>query len=249
MSAPRIVRTKIRHVRRRPLTHEFSYRGYSWLVDLDALPTFPRPLRFFAEFRSADHVGDPRLTLRENVDSYLAEHGITLGGGHVVMLTQARVLGYVFNPLTIFWCHDHAGEPVCAIAEVHNTYGGRHRYLLRPDRRGDSTVAKQFYVSPFNEVAGEYHLHAPEPTDRLGVVIALQNPAGETTFVATMVGPVVPASTGVVLRALLTAPMAPLIGAARIRWQGLRLWRKGLPIVPPSDAMTRQPSDSQETPR
>ena len=57
MSAPRIVRTKIRHVRRRPLTHEFSYRGYSWLVDLDALPTFPRPLRLFAEFRSADHGG------------------------------------------------------------------------------------------------------------------------------------------------------------------------------------------------
>lgn len=232
MTSPRIVRTRIRHVRRQPIRHEFTYRGYSWLVDLDDLPVLPRPLRPLADFRSADHLGDPDRMLRENVDDYLAEHGITLGGGRVVMLTQARVLGYVFNPLTLYWCHDRTGEMVCVIAEVHNTYGGRHRYLLRPDHTGDAVVAKDFYVSPFNDVTGDYRLHVPEPAGRLGVTIALRNPHGDTVFAATMTGSVHPATTTTVLRAVAAVPMAPLLGAARIRWQGLRLWARGLRIVP-----------------
>ncbi len=232
MTPPRIVRTTIRHARQRPIRHRFSYRGYSWLVDLDELPDLPRPLRPFAGFRSADHLGDPRRTLRENVDAYLAERGIVLAGGSVVMLTQARVLGYVFNPLTVYWCRDRAGEPVCVIAEVHNTYGGRHRYLLRPDPDGNAVVAKEFYVSPFNEVTGDYRLHVPEPAGRLGVAITLRDPHGDTVFTASIVGSVHPASTAAVLRAVLSVPLAPLLGAARIRWQGLLLWGRGLPVVP-----------------
>lgn len=232
MTAPRIVRTTIRHVRRTPVRHEFTYRSYSWLVDLDALPTLPRPLRPFARFRSADHVGDPARSLRANLDSFLAEHSIAVPEGRILMLTNARVLGFVFNPLTLYWCHDPGGVPVCVVAEVHNTYGDRHRYLLRPDRGDSATVAKAFYVSPFNEVAGEYRLHVPEPTSRLGVSISLRGPDSATMFAATMTGPVHPATTATVLRALLTVPVAPLAVAARIRWQGLRLWARGLPIVP-----------------
>ncbi|MGW6693891.1 DUF1365 domain-containing protein [Rhodococcus sp. NPDC054953] len=232
MSAPRIVRTRIRHVRQTPVRHGFGYRSYSWLVDLDDLPNLPRPLRPFARFRSADHVGDPHRTLRENLDAYLAEHAITLRGGRILMLTNARVLGFVFNPLTLFWCRDRVGAPVCVVAEVHNTYGDRHRYLLRPDRDDSATVAKAFYVSPFNAVSGEYRLHVPEPTGQLGVAITLRGPDGAVVFTATMAGPVHPATTAIVLRALLTVPVAPLAVAVRIRWQGLRLWARGLPIVP-----------------
>ncbi|NLG55057.1 MAG: DUF1365 domain-containing protein [Rhodococcus sp.] len=232
VAIPKIVRTRINHVRRTPIRHEFTYRSYSWLVDLDELPKLRWPLSVFARFRAADHVGDPSLPLRENVDAYLASEGVDLRGGSVRMLTNARVLGYVFNPLTLYWCHDDADQLACVIAEVHNTYGGRHRYLLRPDLGGSAVVAKSLYVSPFNDVSGSYFLRVPEPKEQLAVSIALRTADGATTFTAAMTGPVRTAGTSTVLRALVSAPLAPLVVSARIRWQGLRLWARGLPIHP-----------------
>ncbi|MGX9673967.1 DUF1365 domain-containing protein [Mycobacterium sp. HM-7] len=233
MSPPQIVRTRIHHARAVPVRHAFTYRSYSWLVDLDTLPTYPRLLRPLAGFHAADHVGDPHQTLRENVDSYLGEHGIDLGGGHIRMLANARVFGFVFNPLTLYWCHDAGGALVCAIAEVHNTYGERHRYLLRADHRGEVTVPKAFYVSPFNPVSGRYVLRVPEPTrDVLSVAITLLDPSGGLVLTATWTGSIHPAHPTTVLATALAAPLAPLLVAARIRWQGVRLWARGLPLHP-----------------
>ncbi|MGB8404109.1 MAG: DUF1365 domain-containing protein [Mycobacterium sp.] len=233
MSAPQIVRTRIHHARNTPLRHAFTYRSYSWLVDLDTLPELPWLLRPLAVFSAADHIGDPHRTLRENIDAYLNEHGIDLGGGHIRMLTNARVLGYVFNPLTFYWCHNPGGALVCVIAEVHNTYRERHRYLLRVDHRGEVSVPKEFYVSPFNTVSGRYELRVPEPTHgRLGVAIRLHDLSGGVILTAAWAGSIHPARTSTVLRAALTAPLAPLTVAARIRWQGVRLWARGLPLHP-----------------
>jgi len=232
VNAPLIVRTRIRHVRHQPFRHEFCYRSYSWLVDLDELPQLPKPLRPFAGFRAADHLGDPNQSLRANVDHYLATEGIDIDGGAVQMLANARVLGFVFNPLTVYWCHDSEGTIVCVIAEVHNTYGERHRYLLRPDANGNASVAKSFYVSPFNSVSGTYHLHVPEPTDRLGLAITLQVASGATLFTATMTGRTTPADNRTLARTVLHTPAAPMLVALQIRWQGLRLWCRRLPIHP-----------------
>ena len=135
MTAPAaIYRTAISHVRRTPLHNAFTYRSYSWYVDVDHLPLLPRLLRPLAEFRVADHLGDPDGTLRGNVERYLALQGITLDGGRITMLASARVLGHVFNPLSVYWCHDASGELRCVVAEVHNTYGERHCYLLETTR-------------------------------------------------------------------------------------------------------------------
>lgn len=233
MSPPQIVRTSIHHARTVPVRHAFTYRSYSWLVDLDDVPELPRLLRPLAGFHAADHVGDPRHTLRENVDSYLREQGIDLGGGRIRMLANARVFGFVFNPLTLYWCHDAGGALVCAIAEVHNTYGGRHRYLLRVDHRGEVIVPKAFYVSPFNSVSGRYVLRVPEPTQgRLGVAITLLDPSGGVVLTATWTGSIHPARPATVLTTALAAPLAPLLVSARIRWQGVRLWARGLPLHP-----------------
>ncbi len=81
------------------------------------------------------------------------------------MLASARVFGHVFNPLSLFWCHDAAGELRCVVAEVHNTYGERHCYLLETDDAGRASVPKAFYVSPFNDVDGQYRMKLPEPGD------------------------------------------------------------------------------------
>jgi DUF1365 family protein len=231
--------TWVRHVRTTPLRNAFTYRSYQWLVDLDALPTLPRMLRPFARFESGDHLGDPTRSLRDNVDAYLAEHGIDLGGGTIRMLTNARVLGYVFNPLTVYWCHLADGTLRCVIAEVHNTYRQRHRYLLRTDDRGRAEVGKEFYVSPFYEVAGRYTMSLPEPAETLQLSITL-HPLRGATFVASVRGERRSAHGLPLLRLLLGQPWATAAVSARIRCQGIKLYLRGLPVFPrPSSSITK----------
>ncbi len=168
---------EIRHARTVPLRNVFRYRSYLWLVDVDQLPRIP----LLAVFRGRDHLGDPRRGIRENLDSFLAANGIGRPRT-ITMLTQARALGYVFNPLTVYWCH----RPDCVVAEVHNTYGQRHAYLLHPDARGQARVPKQFYVSPFYPVDGDYRMSLPEPGadpgagpgQRLALSVRLDRPDG-----------------------------------------------------------------------
>ncbi|WP_431682449.1 DUF1365 domain-containing protein [Kitasatospora sp. KL5] len=222
---------RIGHVRTVPLRHAFRHRTYLWLVDLDHLPVLPRPLRPLARFRAADHPGDPRGTLRGNLEQYLAGQGIDLAGGRVLMLAQARSLGYVFNPLTVYWCRGADGGPLCTVAEVHNTYGGHHRYLLRPDADGRAETAKEFYVSPFFPVDGRYRMALPEPGERLRLTVRLER-AGGSPFTATVQGTRRPAGPAALLRAALHHPLATLAVSVHIRYQGIRLYLQGLPVHP-----------------
>ncbi|MER5967182.1 DUF1365 domain-containing protein [Streptomyces sp. NPDC002057] len=128
---PALYLSEVAHARVSPVRYGFRHRTYFWLVDLDALPRLPRVLRPLARFDPRDHFDGTAPTLRAALDGYLASQGVRNADGRVLMLGHARVLGYVFNPLTLYWCHDRAGRPVCVVAEVHNTYGGRHCYLLR----------------------------------------------------------------------------------------------------------------------
>ncbi|MFE3194094.1 DUF1365 domain-containing protein [Nocardia sp. NPDC059240] len=229
--APALYFTRISHVRRAPVHHEFEYRGYSWYFDLAAPPRLPMPLRPLGYFRAADHLSGPGDDLRSRVDAVLTEHDIDCAGGHVTGLMSARALGYVFDPLTVFWCHGPDGGLRCVIAEVHNTYGGRHSYVLRPDADGRALADKRFYVSPFNAVDGRYHLRLPEPAEGLALRIVLRRD-GVPPFFASMTGQRLPVTTGTILRAQLRAPLSPWLTAARIRRQGIALWARGLPIVP-----------------
>lgn len=219
------------HVRRERIDRTFRHRIYLWLVDLDALPRLPVWLRPFARFRAADHLGSPERTIRENLDSWLSSHGIDLAGGRVLMLANARVLGYVFNPLTVYWCHRPDGSLACVVAEVHNTYGERHCYLLRPDASGWAEADKQFYVSPFLDVDGTYRMRLPRPDDRLGIAIALVRD-GRTAFTATLAGRRRPATVAHVLRASLRRPLIPQQVSALIRRHGIALWLRRIPVVP-----------------
>ncbi|MGI5506752.1 DUF1365 domain-containing protein [Lentzea sp. CA-135723] len=219
----------ITHQRRELIDRSFSHRAYMWLVDLDGLPSLPWWARPFAKFEARDHLGSPDRTIRENLDEWLAERDIDLGGGQVLMLANARVLGYVFNPLSVYWCHDASGELVCVVAEVHNTYGGRHCYLLRTDEHGRASVDKEFYVSPFLQVDGHYVMKMPKPGTQLSVTIALRQ-NGKTTFSATMKGE---RSSG--LRMLFRRPLMPQRVSALIRRHGIALYLRRVPIIPRSD--------------
>jgi uncharacterized protein len=225
-----IYRTSIAHVRQTPLKNAFTYRSYSWFVDVDRLPRLPWLLRPLAVFRAADHLGDPAATIRSNVEQFLRTRGIEPDGGPIRMLTSARVFGHVFNPLTLFWCYRGSGELQCVIAEVHNTYGERHCYLLETDAEGRATVPKAFYVSPFNDVHGQYRMKVPAPEERLSVSIVLER-EGHRPFVATMDGDRRPATIGNILAAAVAVPAAPLLVSALIRFQGVKLWARRLPVV------------------
>ncbi|MCD0485041.1 DUF1365 domain-containing protein [Streptacidiphilus sp. ASG 303] len=231
MSTAALYDCRVSHVRTRPLRHSFSHRTYLWLVDLDELPRLPRWARALARFEARDHVGDPGRTLRANLEGWLAEQGVELGGGQVLMLAHARVLGYVFNPLTIYWCRYADGTPACVVAEVHNTYGGRHRYLLHPDAEGRAETRKEFYVSPFFPVDGGYRMRLPEPGAGLNLTVHLERDGGRP-FTATVRGVRRPATTAGLLRAALRHPWSTAAVSAHIRLQGVLLYLRGLPVVP-----------------
>jgi DUF1365 family protein len=185
------------------------------LVDFDQLPQ-PRGFApWFVRIRHADHV---------DIRSLLEERGIT--ATRVVMLTGARTLGYAFNPITVFWCFDEAGTQCAVVAEVHNTYGDRHAYVLECD---DTNVSKAMYVSPFNGVDGTYRIKADLPGPTVGVTVILER-EGEAPFVATLQGRRQP-----ITRKSVILSVARYSGARTrllIQWQGLRLWGRGLKVVP-----------------
>ena len=172
---PRLYDTRVAHGRTERVQHGFSYRHATWLVDLDDVPTLPRPLGWLARFDARDHLGDPGASIRANVDAFLATEGVHLEGGRVLMLATPRSFGHAFNPLSVFWCHDRTGVLACVVAEVHNTYGERHCYLLRPDADGRAGADKAFYVSPFFAVDGRYEMTFTDPTiqDELSIGITL----------------------------------------------------------------------------
>lgn len=230
---PAIYRSVVRHTRSTSARRSFGYSGYYWLVDVDHLPALPRFLRPFARFEAFDHLGDPAGTLATNVRKLLSDNGIE--ADRILLLTSPRVGGYVFNPLSVYYC-SLGGRQVAAVAEVHNTYGGRHVYLLHPDAAGRDQVEKCFYVSPFLPMGGRYLMRMPTPGRTLNVSIALQI-GGRTPFVATLTGRGHPANTATIVRALLRWPLVTLRTSALIRWQGIRLWLRGIPVQPrPADA-------------
>ncbi|MGX1274325.1 DUF1365 domain-containing protein [Streptomyces phaeoluteigriseus] len=231
---PALYSCAITHVRTAPWRYTLRHRTYMWLVDVDRLPELPRPLRPLARFDARDHFTGDGPSIRAALDAFLAGRGIRLDGGRVVMLTHARVLGHVFNPLTLYWCHDRDGTPRCVVAEVHNTYGGRHCYLLHPDRSGTARSDKAFHVSPFFPVDGHYRMRLPLPERRLDLSVHLERDGGRP-FTATVRGARRPVTARAVLRLALRHPWSTLAVSAAIRLHGVRLYLRGLPVHPRTD--------------
>jgi DUF1365 family protein len=220
---PAIVFGHVSHSRRMPVRHRFRYRTYQWLVDLDQLPR--------RRFSAKDHLGlGP--SLRDNVATFTAAHSIQLRpDDRVVMLANARSpLGFVFDPLSVFWCLTSSGELRCVVLEIHNTYGERHAQLARPDKAGRFTLGKEFYVSPFLTVSGRYEVTLRLEPERVSVAIDLVQHE-RRVFSAAFTGQPRPASRWAVLRAALLTPFVTYQVWALIRIHGVLLWLRRLPVV------------------
>jgi len=227
---PALVAGHVAHHRGGPVRHAFRHSVYQWLVDLDALPETPWYLTPFASFSAGDHLGDPALSIKENVERFLSLNGITLGkSSRIVMLANARVLGHVFDPLSVFWCFDTHNVLACIVAEVHNTYGERHVYLLRPDPSGISEADKALHVSPFFDVSGRYELRFELSPDVVSSKVILRR-KGAVAFTATFRGHPRPATRMAVLAQIIRKPLMPQQISAMIRMHGVWLWLRRLPL-------------------
>jgi uncharacterized protein len=230
-ATPAVYRCVVGHARTRPVRHAFRYRTYLWLVDLDRLPHLPPPFGGLARFDPRDHFAGSAPTIRAGLERFLAARGVCIGNGTVLMLTHPRVFGRVFNPLTLYWCHGDDGALSCVVAEVHNTYGQRHCYLLGSEAQAEVRVVKEFYVSPFFPVDGDYRMRLPVPGERLDLTVQLER-AGGRPFTATVRGERWATTRPELIAATVRQPARILGVAAAIRFQGIRLFARGLPVQP-----------------
>jgi DUF1365 family protein len=145
------------------------------------------------------------------------------------MLAAARTFGYVFDPITVLWCYDQAGEPTAVVAEVHNTYGDRHAYVLNAGSTAATEIGKEMFVSPFYPVDGRYRISVSDPGDSLSVSVTLHR-EGDRPFVATMRGERQSTSVRNVVRSAVR--YSSIRTSLLIRWQALKLWTRGLEMQP-----------------
>lgn len=224
------------HRRLAPKRHEFLYRAFYFLLDLDELGNLDRSLRLFRvnrpglySFRDADHISHGAATSRENILRYLGERRITAPVGRILLLTLPRVLGYVFNPISVFFCLDPEGKPLAAVAEVGNTFGEWKPYLvpLTPEGTFHLRTVKHFYVSPFSDLDLEFDFRFDLPGERLRLLIDDYR-GGEKELVSTLTGNRVPLSDAALLRFTLKYPLLTLQVILGIHWEAFRIWSKGI---------------------
>ncbi len=230
---------RVMHRRLGAVSHKFTYRVFSLLVDLDELPALSGRLKLFSHnrfnllaFLDRDHGPRDGRPLRPWIDKVLADAGLDLAGGRVRILCFPRLLGYVFNPLSIWFCHHRNGRLAAVLYEVKNTFGEQHCYLIPVDPNHEPGAPlhqhcdKCFYVSPFIEMQATYRFRLTEPDERFALVIRQSTREGEI-LVATQTARREQLSDGALLRALAGNPAMTGKVIAGIHWEAFRLWRKG----------------------
>jgi len=230
------------HTRLSPVRHRLRYRMLAMLLDIDEVPLIAKRLRLFSaerfnafSFHARDHLDGSDTPLRAQIEAHLARAGIGAQGGPIRVLCMPRVLGSVFNPLSVWFCHAPDGALRAVLYEVNNTFRQRHSYLM-PVADTNATVIRQscekrFYVSPFMEMAMRYRFRVGVPGDRAVVAIEVRGANG-TVLSACFAGERRKLSDGLLLRGLARHPLmaAQVLGA--IHWEALKLWRKGMRALP-----------------
>lgn len=235
---------KVMHARLRPVSHRFSYRVMSLLIDLDRLNEADRQSRLFGvnrtafiSFQESDHGKQDGSSLLDYVRQLGADRGIDLSHGRIHLLCYPRVLGYTFNPLSIYFCHAVSGELALLIYEVRNTFGEMHSYVMPVDdmqverREYRQTQEKQFYVSPFIEMETQYHFRISTPAEQVRVRI-LQTDERGPLFAAALSGRRRALTSRSLLNAFAAIPFSTFKVVLGIYWEALQLWLKGVAIVP-----------------
>lgn len=251
---------KVRHARLRPARHAFSYDVYFIRLPLRQLAQRPLKLALFSHnrfnllsFWDKDH-GDGKQPLLNWIEALLHSEGIDDADGEIWLQAFPRVLGYVFNPVSFWFCHRQDGQLRAVLAQVRNTFGECHHYLL--DTGGtmpygvELTTRKIFHVSPFCAVEGAYRFRFMRTRQQVGAKAIERNVAridyDDATgplLLTSVSGTSQALSNATVARAFFCYPLMTFGVVAKIHWQALRLWLKRVPFFtkpePPSSELSR----------
>jgi DUF1365 family protein len=251
MGAASLYLGDVMHARLKPMGHRFSYRVMSLLIDLDRLGEADQQSALFGvnraalySFHEADHGPRDGSSLKAYAERCAAAHDVDLSGGRIELLCYPRLLGYGFNPLTVYFCYRACGELALVIYEVRNTFGEIHPYVL-PVRAGelnDSGLRQQheklFYVSPFLPMAMRYHFRLLPPSDTVKLRI-LESDRDGPLLAATFNGRRRALTSRALLRSFFALPLVSFKVMAAIHWEALRLWLKGARLVPRPDVAAK----------
>ncbi|MEO8477124.1 MAG: DUF1365 domain-containing protein [Actinomycetota bacterium] len=243
----------VMHQRFFPVGHRFTYGVWYALFDLDelsaldhAIPGFAYNRRGLVSFHDRDHGPRDGSPLLPWIQARLAEAGVDLEGGPVRLLCLPRVLGYVFNPLSVWFCHGPAGDLRAILYEVSNTFGESHDYLVPVPAGDDRAVIrtefdKELFVSPFIDMAARYDFRTRVPDERIAVLVRELAPGGQV-LVATLTGTRRRLTGRSLMWMLVRYPLVTLRVTLGIHVQAVRLWLKGAPYrrrgTPPAHHVT-----------
>ncbi|RIA56577.1 DUF1365 domain-containing protein [Dichotomicrobium thermohalophilum] len=241
MDSAAIYRGEVVHERLRPRHHKLRYRVFSLLVDLDHIAELGQRFRLFSHnrfnlfsFHDRDHGPGDGQDLAAHIRALLTQAGLSECRARILLLSYPRMLGYVFNPLSVYFCLDGAGRLGAIAYEVSNTFHERKTYLLAADRTDGRSLyqkcAKSFYVSPFNTARGTYSFHIQPPDERVGIGVALRDEQGPLMR-AHFAGMHEPLNDATLARLALRYPLMTLKVIGGIHLEAFRLWWKGVPLV------------------
>ncbi|MEE2698178.1 MAG: DUF1365 domain-containing protein [Pseudomonadota bacterium] len=228
------------HIRVRPKKHRLLYKVFSMLLDIDELSSLDDRLKLFGyncwaplAFFDRDHGPLTDGTLRPWVENHMENAGLSPDGGPIRLLCYPRVFGFVFNPISIFFCYDRKNTLVAILYEVCNTYKERHTYVIPVNKSSGKTIrqncSKKLYVSPFIDMNGEYHFRIIPPEKNIKTIIRHIDSDGPL-LTASFVGEKKPFNEFVLAACLLRFPLLTFKIVAGIHFEALQLWLKGLKI-------------------
>ena len=239
----------VMHRRLHPKPHEFVYRIFLFLLDLDEIPALTRAVPIFSaeepnlySLRNEDYFQFHSRGLRANLETFLQTQNIAERPARIRLLTLPRMLGYTFNPISIFFCFDEEGRPLTSVVQVGNTFGELKPYLVPLDESGNGfhiRVPKNYYVSPFSPLDVAFDFHFKNPGQHLH--IAIDNYKGDQKIlISTLAGKRTELTTSNLARLTLAFPLVTLKIIFLIHWEALRLWLKGIPFIMKEDDIEKQ---------
>lgn len=251
---------EVMHRRSRPKAYEFVYRVFNIVLDIDRLAEPPARCRLFSHnrfnlfsFHDRDHGPRDGSALRPWIEEQLAAAGLSPAAAQVRLLCMPRVLGYGFDPLSIWYCHDAAGDLRAILYQVKNTFGDQHGYLLPVDDDSagpsDHEFDKIFHVSPLIAMDARYSIRTTSPDESLAVLIRESDDDGEF-LVATLTGERRVMTDGALIRQFLRVPFMSLKVIVAIHWQAIRLMLRGVKYTnrpqPPAEGVSTPPHPARK---
>jgi uncharacterized protein len=232
----------VMHHRFTPRVHHFQHRIFMFYLDLAELDFLAKKILPFSynranlySFRDSDHEPQGKNLLKERVIDFLRKNNIETGPFcRVMLLTLPRVFGYIFNPISIYYCFDSEGKNLCSVAEVGNTFREKKLYLLGPGNLSaknvfDKIVPKHFYVSPFSPLDLNFHFQIKVPGENLDIKIDDRD-REEKILITTLSGQRTALNNRNLLRFTFIYPLITLKVIFLIHWHALLLWLKGTPF-------------------